>query len=72
MNHLTDNESQAHTRMLTTNELAFKLAMEPQSIRKRWSQTGSYFNIRPMKLPNGKLRWPANAMGMLSSINRIV
>jgi len=45
MNHLTDNESQAHTRMLTTNELAFKLAMEPQSIRKRWSQTGSYFNI---------------------------
>ncbi|WP_321161102.1 DNA-binding protein [Herbaspirillum lusitanum] len=69
MNNLTDNESRAHTRMLTTNELAFKLAMEPQSIRKRWSQTGSYFSIRPLKLPNGKLRWPANAIDMLFNIN---
>ena len=66
MNDPTKNEPQTGTRMLTTNELAFKLAMEPQSIRKRWSQTGTYFGIRPMKLPNKKLRWPANTIEMLT------
>lgn len=53
-------------RMLTTKELASKLSMEPQSIRKRLSQTGSYFGVRPTKLLNRKLYWPVNALDILS------
>ncbi|MCY1232482.1 hypothetical protein D9M72_449760 [compost metagenome] len=52
---------------LTTEELAVELAMEAQSIRKRLSQTGSYFGLQPWKLPNGQLRWPADAMEQLTS-----
>jgi len=50
---------------LTTAQFAQALAMNAQSIRKRFSQTGSYFGIRPNKLPNGKLRWPADAVQQL-------
>lgn len=50
---------------LTTAEFAAELSLQQQSIRKRLSQTGSYFGIRPFKLPNGKLRWPAGAVGEL-------
>lgn len=46
--------------MLTTNQFARALALKPQSLRKRLSQTGSYFGVRPYKLPNGKLRWPSD------------
>lgn len=52
---------------LTTEQLAIELAMEAQSIRKRLSQTGSYFGLRPLKLPNGKLRWPADAIAQLTA-----
>lgn len=50
---------------LTTEELALSLDMNAQSIRKRYSQTGSYFGLKPVKLPNGKLRWPADALDQL-------
>jgi hypothetical protein len=50
---------------LTTEELALALSMNAQSIRKRYSQTGSYFDLKPVKLPNGKLRWPADSLDQL-------
>jgi len=50
---------------LTTEDLAAELALKPQSLRKRYSQTGSYFGVRPKKLPNGQLRWPADAVERL-------
>ena len=53
------------TPMLTTTQFARALTLEPQSIRKRLSQTGSYFGIRPSKLPNGKLRWPSDGVELL-------
>jgi len=49
-------------RYVTTEVVAQILSMRPQSIRKRFAQTGSYFGMRPSKLPNGKLRWPADAV----------
>lgn len=52
-------------RLLTTEQLADLLTMHPQSIRKRFSQTGSYFGLRPLKLPNGKLRWPSDSVEQL-------
>lgn len=51
---------------LTTDALALDLSMKPQSLRKRFSQTGSYFGLRPMKLPNGRLLWPPNSVEILA------
>ncbi|SFD18766.1 hypothetical protein SAMN05216321_11395 [Cupriavidus sp. OV038] len=42
---------------VSTEELAAILAIEPQSIRKRYSLDGSYLGIRPTKLPNRRLLW---------------
>jgi len=36
---------QAH-RSITTEELAALLSIRPQSIRKRFCQTGAYFSLR--------------------------
>lgn len=53
------------SQMLTTNMLAAKLGMKAQSLRKRYSQTGAYFGIKPTKLPNGRLYWPIDAIAQL-------
>lgn len=50
---------------LTTNELAAELKVKPQTIRKRLSSTGTYYGLRPFWLKNGRLRWPADAVGRL-------
>lgn len=42
----------------STQEFATLNLVRPQSVRKRLCQTGSYFGIKPTKLPNGKLLWP--------------
>ena len=47
-------------RPLTTAEFAASRLVLPQSVRKRLCQTGSYFGIRPIKLPNGRLSWPSD------------
>jgi hypothetical protein len=48
-------------RMLTTSELAEILRIKPQSIRAALCVGGSYFGIRPQKLPNGRLLWPKDS-----------
>lgn len=53
-------------RPITTEELAALLSIRPQSIRKRYCQTGAYFSLRPVKLPNGRLMWPADALDKLA------
>lgn len=55
-------------RHLTTEEFAQKLGMSAQTLRKRYSQTGSYFSVRPIKLPNRRLLWPANAVEQLIGV----
>jgi hypothetical protein len=50
---------------LSTEALAAGLDMHGQSIRKRYWQTGSYFGLKPVKLPNGKLRWPDDSVERL-------
>ena len=50
---------------ITTEQLAAPLCVKPQSIRVRLCQTGSYFGIKPIKLPNGRLLWPADAVEKL-------
>ncbi|KVQ16514.1 DNA-binding protein [Burkholderia ubonensis] len=59
--------TQTNTRRpITTDELAELLSIRPQSIRKRYCQTGAYFSLRPVKMPNGRLMWPADALDKLA------
>lgn len=51
---------------LSTVELAQQLRIRPQSIRKRYCETGAYFCLRPFKLPNGRLMWPGDALQQLA------
>ncbi|MBJ9964483.1 DNA-binding protein [Burkholderia seminalis] len=52
-------------RFLTTEEFADALSMRPQSIRKRYMETGSYHGVRPVKLPSRFLAWPIDAVDQL-------
>ncbi|MEW9580602.1 DNA-binding protein [Paraburkholderia sp. DGU8] len=58
---------QQHTPVpLTTEALAGMLGLKVQTLRKRFCQTGSYFGLVPMKLPNGRLLWPADSLHQLT------
>lgn len=61
---------QSHEFNHSTDQFACQLGIRPQTARKRYSQTGSYYGIRPLKLPNGKLRWPSKALEILSNQSR--
>ena len=41
-----------------TEQFAELNGVKAQSVRKRYSQTGSYFGVRPLKLANRRLKWP--------------
>jgi len=58
--------AQSARRFLTTDELAERLNVRPRSIHKRYSQTGAYFTVRPVKLPNRRLCWPLDAVERLT------
>lgn len=45
----------------TTESLANKLGIRPQTIRARLCRTGSYFGEKPHTLPNGRLWWKDDA-----------
>lgn len=57
--------TQTTTSGITTESLANSLGGKPSSIRVRLCETGSYFGIKPHKLPNGRLLWPADAVQQL-------
>jgi len=52
--------------MITTEQLAAMLHLKPQSIRKRYCETGAYYGVRPTKLPNGRLMWSPDTLTLLS------
>ncbi|SAL33426.1 hypothetical protein AWB71_01817 [Caballeronia peredens] len=56
--------------LLSTDELAAQLTLRPQSIRKRYCQTGAYFCLRPVKMPNGRLMWPADSIEQLTTLGQ--
>lgn len=53
---------------LTTQELAHGIGIKPGSIRKRYSETGAYYCLRPIKLPNRRLLWPVDAIAQLAMV----
>jgi hypothetical protein len=50
---------------MTTNEFAAKIGILGSSIHRRTCITGSYYGIKPSKLPNGRLIWPDDADAQL-------
>ena len=50
----------------STEDLAQSLKITPGTIRTRLCRTGSYFGLRPLKLPNGRLLWPGDAVELLA------
>lgn len=56
---------------ITTEAFAGSLGLKPQSIRAALCRDGHYFGIRPSKLPNGRLLWPADSVERLTAGNSI-
>lgn len=55
---------------LTTEALGSHIGIKPASIRARVCRTGSYFGLRPEKLVNGRLLWPADSPDLLAATKR--
>ena len=54
---------------LTTKEFAALAKVEPGTIRHSHCIHGHYLSIRPIKLLNGQLRWPALPARKILSID---
>lgn len=50
---------------LSTDEFAAVMAVNPHSIRKRYSSEGSYHGVRPTKLPSRRVLWPVEEVRKL-------
>lgn len=50
---------------LTTEQFALALQGKPSTIRTRLCKTGSFYGIKPIKLPSGRLLWPTDAVQAL-------
>lgn len=51
---------------LSTEELAVRLGIKPQTLRAALCRDGEYFGVRPLKAKNRFLRWPADAVERLT------
>ena len=63
LNNIMDNKMNA--QYLTTEQLADALQLKPQSIRVRVCRTGGYYCLKPVKMPNNRLMWPADSVAQL-------
>lgn len=52
-------------RNYSTDEAASLLKIRPQTLRAALCRDGHYFGVRPIKLPNRMLAWPAEAIHRL-------
>jgi hypothetical protein len=58
------------THRLTTRELANLAGVTPEGIRVQLCRAGTYFGLRPERLPNGRLIWPADSFERLLAAGR--
>lgn len=54
---------------LTTAEFAAQHLVQPQTVRKLYASSGSYHGVRPLRLPNRRLLWPADSIDALIAGN---
>lgn len=50
---------------MRTSELARVVDVTPEHIRKVYQKTGNYLGLVPVRLPNNRLLWPADAVAKL-------
>lgn len=58
------------TNGLSTRELAEFMQVTAEGIRVQLSRTGSYHGLRPERLPNNRLLWPADSRERLLAAGR--
>lgn len=56
-----------HRPPLTTEALAARIGIKPQTLRAALCRQGHYFGIRPTKGLNRLLYWPADAVERLTA-----
>ena len=49
-------------RKYSTQQFAESAFVKPQTIRAAYCRQGHYLTVKPIKLPNRKLAWPADAV----------
>ncbi|SIQ11329.1 hypothetical protein SAMN05421829_102335 [Aromatoleum tolulyticum] len=54
-------------QLITTVTLAKAVDVKPASIRTALWRHGHYCGLRPIRLENGRLRWPADAVERLTA-----
>lgn len=55
---------------LSTDQLAAICHVRPSSVREHLSRRGHYYGLRPDRLPNGRLTWPADSRERLLEAGR--
>jgi hypothetical protein len=55
---------------LSTRQLAQFMDVAPESIRVQLCRAGHYHGLRPDRLPNGRLLWPADSRERLLDAGR--
>jgi len=50
----------------STEEFAGKVRVKSNSVRRGYCVDGHYMGIKPVKLPNGRLLWPAAEVNKLT------
>jgi hypothetical protein len=62
---------QAETLLgFSTPELARHLGITAEGMRVHLCKRGSYYGLKPERLPNGRLIWPADSMERLKEAGR--
>ncbi len=59
------NDAPLAARTLSTEQAAAALHVKPQTLRAALCKGGAYMGIRPVKMPNRFLAWPADAIEQL-------
>lgn len=52
---------------LTTEEFAAQHLVQPQTVRKQYAAIGAYCGIKPLRLPNRRLLWPADTIKQIAA-----
>lgn len=52
-------------KYVSTAQLGQALGLQPDTIRRHHSLSGAFLGIVPVKLPNGRLLWPAEKVAEL-------
>lgn len=63
LNESVQSAASSYGGYITTESVARAFGILAQSVRKRVSLTGTYFGLKPVKLPNRRLMWEADAVG---------